>query len=131
MPPDKKEPQSFAHVLAEAAVGLLAAQISRAWQELNDTLDADSMLHDTVVKGEFTIKLKISNDHGKIAIAPTVTAKAPPKQYTNARFYRSEEGDLTTKDPRTARDMFSERRAEKKAAEPTTKSADAPKLAAV
>lgn len=121
---EKKAPQSFALVLAEADGGLLNRQLSEAWQDLSDDLDERSMLHDAEFKGEITIKLKVSNDHGKVAIVPSVTLKKPPVKYTGARFFRTEEGDLTTQDPRAAGSLFAEKRAEKMA-----RGAAAPKMA--
>lgn len=119
----EKEPQSFALVLAEADGGLLNKQLSAAWQDLSDDLDERSMLHDAEFKGEITIKLKVSNDHGKVAIVPAVVVKKPPIKYTGARFFRTEAGDLTVQDPRVATDLF-EARAKKTAAGPA-----APKMA--
>lgn len=84
------------------------------------------MLHDTTAKGEITIKLKVENDHGKIAIMPAVTVKTPPAKFTGARFYRTEEGDLTTQDPRVAHDLFAERARAAKIAKSEAKSAAAP-----
>ncbi len=124
MSKEKKVPQSFALVLAEADGGLLNTQLSAAWQDLSDDLDERSMLHDSEFKGEITIKLKVSNDHGKVAIVPAVTVKKPAVKYTGARFYRTEAGDLSTQDPRVVGDMFAEKRAKKMADGPA-----APKMA--
>lgn len=124
-----KKPQSFALVLAEADGGLLNQQLSAAWQELHDDLDERSMLHDSVFKGEITIKLKVSNDHGKVEIVPAVVLKKPPTKYTGARFFRTEDGDLTTQDPRVAHDLFAEKARQAKAEKQQAKSAAAPTAA--
>lgn len=120
-----REPQSFALILAEADGGLLNRQISAAFMDLNDDLDERSMLHDATFKGEFTIKLKIINDHGKIEMKADCIVKKPPTKYTGARFYRTEEGEITTQDPRVIGDLFRERRE----AAAKGKSAAAPKAA--
>ena len=113
---DEKPDQSFAHILAEADGGLLNKQISAAFRDLNDDLDERSMLHDATFKGEFTIKLKITNDHGKIEMRADCVVKKPPTKYTGARFYRTEEGELTTQDPRVVGDLFKEARDKRKTA---------------
>lgn len=124
---DKKDPQSFALVLADADGGLLNRQISEAWQDLSDDLDSRSFLHDQEMKGEITIKLKVSNDHGKVLLTPvTISTKKPATQYTKARFYRLEDGSLSTQDPRVRMDLFAAKRA---ADGQQGKSAAAPKVA--
>jgi hypothetical protein len=122
---ETRDPQSFALLLAEADGGLLNRQISAAFADLNDDLDARSFLHDAAFKGEMTIKLKLTNDHGKIDVKADCIVKKPPTKYTGARFFRTQEGELTTQDPRAVRDMFADRRADVKA-----KGAAPPKAAA-
>ncbi len=126
---DKKPPQSFSLVLAEADGGLLNQQLSAAWQDLSDDLDARSMLNDTETKGSITITLKVTNDHGKVAIAPAVKVVKPPTKYTGARFFRTEDGDLTTQDPRVAHDLFAAKAAERKRDKEAARSAPAPSAA--
>ncbi len=106
----EREPQSFAHVLAEADAGLLNRQLSEIWQGLSDALDQDSMTHDKISAGAITITLKVTNDRGKVLIVPTEPkVKYPPRLLTGARFYRDEEGNLSAQDPRVAHDLFAER----------------------
>lgn len=131
MTTEKREPQSLAHVLAEADAGGLNKALSADWQRLMDALDDDSMLHDKVSKGAITITFKVSNDHGKVFIEPAEPkVKLPPRAMTGARMFRDDAGLLTTQDPRVAHDLFRERalaaKAEKKE---QAKSAAAPKAA--
>ena len=119
--------QSFAHVLASADGGLLDRQLSEAFADLNDELDDRSMTMDgETVKGEITIKLKVANTAGKVDIKADCIVKKPPTKYTGARFWRDEDGNLSTQDPRVVGDLFSQKRAEKAT---QGRSAAAPKTA--
>ena len=115
MAEDRKSPQSFALVLGEADGGTVNRELSEVFQRLSDELDAHSFLHDAEAKGSMTIKLVIVNDHGKVAMKFDATAKSPPKKFSGARFFRTEDGDLTRQDPRVASDLCAERREEKRA----------------
>jgi len=103
-------PQSFAHVLAEADGGMLNKQLSEEWQQLQDALDNDSMVHERIAKGAIVIKLVVSNDRGKVLILPEIKLTLPKKERTGARFFRTEDGELTTQDPRVVGDLFTQAR---------------------
>lgn len=105
--PEKKEPQSFSFIIADADGGTINGYLSEKFGEMLSKLQDRANLHEDTFRGEFTMKLAvIVQPNGKVEIKPACSAKLPPEKMPSARFFTDEESRLTRQDPRVASDLF-------------------------
>jgi len=107
---EKREPQSFSFIIADADGGTVNDYLSRKWDEMMSHLQDRANLHEDEFAGEFSLKLKVKTDHkGKVEIAPSCTVKLPAEKMPKARFFTDDQMKLTRQDPRVADDLFEAR----------------------
>lgn len=124
---DKKEPQNFSLLLADADGGTLNAAYSRAYNELMEKLNDRALLNDVTAKGAITITIgvEVEGKSGKTTWKPTAPkVKAPAESMPLARWFQDQDLNLTRTDPRAVGSLYEQR--EKSAA---AKGAAAPKMA--
>lgn len=98
---EKQEPQSFAHLLAEADSGLINRRLSEEFGGLMQYLQDRASLHEDTFKGTLTIKIDVKVDErGKVECAFTPTIKKPTQKMPVARFYVNEDQKLQVNDPK-------------------------------
>lgn len=107
---EKKEPQSFSFILADADGGTINAYLSQKFGEMIGKLQDRANLHEDTFKGKFTVTLDvIVQPNGKVELKPACTAKLPPEKMPSARFFTDDEARLTRQDPRAAGSLFEAR----------------------
>jgi hypothetical protein len=108
--PEKKEPQNFALLLADADGGTVNQYLSRKFAEMMGPLQDRASLHEDTFTGEFTVKIKVSTDHrGKVEWKPACSVKLPAEKMPSARFFTDDNMELTRQDPRAAGDLYEAR----------------------
>ncbi len=122
---EKKEPQSFALILADADAGTVNDELSRRYEAMREKLTDLAYFHEDTFTGEFTLKVKLSVEgkKGNLTWKVDATTKLPPQKMPGARFFTDAGGRQTSKDPRTAGPLIpglDEAREKKNAAGPRT-----------
>ncbi len=121
---EKKEPQSFSFIVADADGGTINAYLSRKWGEMMEHLQDRANLHEDEFMGVFNVTFKVKTDHkGKVEISPACSVKLPAEKMPKARFFTNDEMQLTSQDPMAAGDLYEAREKRDRAA---AKSAVAP-----